>query len=111
MREMRGIASSDGFNLVVISDDTDTDLGTADCPAEFIDAFGTTGRLIQRPFRNREQPIDFCTNLTCNELGVGDNDCTTPDANADIRQLNITLGWVWRGEDYIHRISTIVRRP
>jgi prepilin-type N-terminal cleavage/methylation domain-containing protein len=108
MREIRDIGSSDDFNALS-SDPTDPDLDGADCPAEFVTDFGTDGRLIQRPFRNVDE-FDFCTNLTCVELG-GDSDCATFDAGVDIRQINITVGWIWLEEDYMHRISTIMRRP
>jgi prepilin-type N-terminal cleavage/methylation domain-containing protein len=77
------------------------------------DDFGALdGDLIERNIRNIED-FQFCTNLTCVEPGVGvttDGDCATPD-NIDIKQVNFTVGWVWKGEDYMHRATTIVRRP
>lgn len=108
MREIRDIGSSDEFNALS-SDGTEADLDGADCPQEFVDEFGTDGRLIQRTFRNVDE-FDFCTNRTCVELG-GDGDCATFDVGVDIRQINITVGWIWLEEDYMHRISTIMRRP
>lgn len=102
MREMRRIAGSNEFNLELVTD-TNALPVDADCPA----GFPANGEVFRRPFRNISE-FDFCTNLTCVELD-GDNDCTTSDG--DMKQLNITLGWIWQGEDYIHRISTIVRRP
>jgi prepilin-type N-terminal cleavage/methylation domain-containing protein len=73
-----------------------------DCPT----GFSSTGVPVERNLRNI-QGFDFCTNLTCRELG-GDGDCTTDDANN--KQVNITIGWKWKGENYTHRITTIRKR-
>jgi hypothetical protein len=106
---MRGIASSDDFDNLLNSD-PDPFPVDAECPPEFADPpISNVGILFERNIRN-VQDFNFCTNRTCVELG-GDGDCATFDAGVDIRQINITVGWVWREEDYIHRISTIVRRP
>ena len=72
----------------------------ADCPASM-----TTGESIQKNFRNMTK--DFCINLECHEIG-GDDDCTTTDS--DNKQLNIQVGWTWKGEEYTHDITTLVRR-
>jgi prepilin-type N-terminal cleavage/methylation domain-containing protein len=48
----------------------------------------------------------FCTNLTCTEIG-GDGDCATDDIGADNKQINIAVGWKWKGESYAHNITTI----
>jgi prepilin-type N-terminal cleavage/methylation domain-containing protein len=108
---MKGeLIDSDDFTALD-TDPVDPDLDGADCPPEFVDAFGTNGELIERNIRNI-QDVDFCTNLTCAEptgAGGSDNDCATPDT--DIKLVNFTVGWVWKGEDYMHRATTIVRRP
>jgi type IV pilus assembly protein PilV len=36
---------------------------------------------------------------------------TVANLNADNRQVDITVGWTWKGQNYTHRITTIVRRP
>jgi Tfp pilus assembly protein PilV len=109
MKEIQLIENSDDFNALS-SDDADADLGGADCPVvDFVNVFGTNGRLIQRPFRN-VVAFDFCTNLTCVDLG-GRRIIKKLDVLADIRQINVTVGWIWLEEDYMHRISTIMRRP
>ena len=71
----------------------------ADCPV-----FMTTGDRIQKNFRNMTK--DFCINLECLEIG-GDNDCTTADSVN--KQLNLQVGWTWKGEEYTHDITTLVR--
>lgn len=80
---------------------SDTGLLAGDCPAGFF----ATGVLVERNIRNITG-FDFCTNLTCAEIG-GDGDCTTNDS--DNKQITITIGWIWKGEDYTHDISSIVR--
>ncbi len=79
-------------------DGTDANLGAADCPADFITDFGTTGALIQRDIRNISD-FDFCTNRDITDRG------------ADNREVVITVGWVWQGEDRTHSVLTLVRRP
>lgn len=73
-----------------------------DCPT----GFSSTGNCIRRNLRNISQ-FNFCTNLTCQELG-GDGNCATNDA--DNKQVNITIGWKWKGDNYTHRITTIRKR-
>ena len=73
-----------------------------DCPADF----SSTGVPVERNIRNI-QGFDFCTNLTCQELG-GDGNCVTNDA--DNKQVSITIGWKWKAENYTHRITTIRKR-
>jgi type IV pilus assembly protein PilV len=64
------------------------------CP----NGFPTEGELIEREFRNIAS-FDFCTNVTVDDL------------DSDNKQVTITVGWVWKGEDYTHSITTIVRNP
>jgi len=73
-----------------------------DCPS----GFSATGVPVERNLRNIAG-FDFCTNLTCQELG-GDGDCATNDAGN--KQVNITVGWRWKDENSTHRISTIRKR-
>ncbi|GAB4390739.1 MAG: hypothetical protein Kow0025_24810 [Thermodesulfovibrionales bacterium] len=35
---------------------------------------------------------------------------TVSTVNANNRQVNVTVGWQWKGEPYTHSVSTIVRR-
>jgi prepilin-type N-terminal cleavage/methylation domain-containing protein len=86
------------------------DLGDCDCPATA--DFAGTGTCVERDVRSVEA-FDFCTNLTCTEVvgagGVGgDGDCATDDA--ENKQVHITIGWKWKGEDYTHRITTVRKR-
>ena len=81
--------------------DSSCDSGCNDCPTGF-----STGKCRCRNLRNISK-FKFCTNLTCQELG-GDGDCTTNDA--DNKQMNITIGWKWKGDNYTHRITTIRKR-
>ncbi len=75
--------------------------GCNDCPTGF-----STGKCRCRDVRSIPK-FNFCTNLTCQELG-GDGNCATDDS--DNKQVNITVGWKWKGENYTHSISTILRR-
>jgi prepilin-type N-terminal cleavage/methylation domain-containing protein len=36
---------------------------------------------------------------------------TVANLNTDNRQVDIRVGWTWKGENYTHNITTIVRRP
>ncbi len=66
----------------------------------------TTGRCITRAVRSIEN-FEFCSNVTCTELG-GDNVCATNDA--DNKQITVMVGWQWKGQDYVHSITTIRKR-
>jgi hypothetical protein len=77
-------------------------LSGCNCPA----GFSPTGDCVRRDLRNIPQ-FNFCTNLTCQELG-GDANCATDDS--DNKQIIITVGWNWRGNPYTHRITTIRKR-
>lgn len=35
---------------------------------------------------------------------------TISDLNVDNKQVNITVGWTWKGQDYTHTITSIVRK-
>jgi prepilin-type N-terminal cleavage/methylation domain-containing protein len=65
-------------------------LAGADCPT----GFSATGVLIQRNLKNITN-LDFCTNRTVTTLGN------------DNKQVTITVGWRWKGENYTHSIATI----
>ena len=84
------------------------DLSACDCPT----GFAGTGTCVERDIRSVEA-FNFCTNLACTEVvgggGVGgDGDCATDDA--ENKQVHITIGWIWKGEDYTHRITTVRKR-
>jgi prepilin-type N-terminal cleavage/methylation domain-containing protein len=66
-----------------------------DCPPTF-----TVGERVQRSFRNIINK-DFCTNITVTDLGIsGDN-----------KQVNIRVIWNWKGEEFSHSITTLIRNP
>jgi type II secretory pathway pseudopilin PulG len=71
-------------------------LSGCDCPSAGVFPF-TTGSCIKRNLKNISG-FDFCTNRAVNTL------------NADNKQVNITVGWKWKGEGYTHSVSTIVRK-
>jgi len=90
-------------NIPFVSLVSDTgSLSGYDCPT----GFSSTGTPVERNLKSISG-FDFCTNMTCQELG-GDGNCTTDDA--DNKQVNITIGWKWKGENYTHRITTIRKR-
>ena len=72
-----------------------------DCPTGF-----STGVPVERDLKNISG-FDFCTNLICSEIG-GDGHCATSNYNSS-KQITITVGWKWKGENYTHRITTIRR--
>ena len=65
------------------------------CPAGFSPT--GLGLLVERDFRNISD-FDFCTNREVNDLDI------------DNKEVIITVGWIWKGQDYTHSITTIVRR-
>lgn len=58
------------------------------CPAETV---------VTREFRNFS--INFTPTRTITDLG------------GDDKRIDITVAWDWRGNNYTHTISTVVRRP
>ena len=68
---------------------------SADCPT----GFSTTGDCVPRNVRSISG-FKFCTNRTA----------VLNSTNTDVNQVTITVGWKWKGEDYTHSISTIVRK-
>lgn len=76
------------------SDSVPLPLGV-DCPATFTDG-STNGQRIQRNLRNVSNK-DFCSRESVTGTG-------------DTRQVNVEVRWTWKGENYIHRISTMVGR-
>lgn len=90
MNEARNVA----FDQLV-DDSADPDLNADDCPVEFMNMFGTTGESIKKNFNNISKR--FCTNRDVEPLGENNN------------QVTITVGWKWKGKDYMHRITTIMR--
>ena len=86
---------SNPLKSLVDDDATHATLPTPnDCPATF-----TVGTLIKRNFRNIIGK-DFCTNRDVTTLGTG-----------DARRVDIRVIWKWKGEDFSHSISTVIRRP
>jgi prepilin-type N-terminal cleavage/methylation domain-containing protein len=83
----------------IVSDTASIPSG-ANCPSTF-----TTGSLLQRNIRDMTN--DFCINLTCQELG-GDGNCATSDT--DNKQVSVRVTWKWKGEDYLHSVTTLRRR-
>jgi hypothetical protein len=75
---------------------------SSDCPP----GFSSTGVCDVRHVKSISA-FKFCTNLACTELG-GDNDCASNDA--DNKQLTVVVGWIWKGQDYRHTITTIRAR-
>ena len=100
--EMRMNMVRSSLYQAVTSDASSLSGCSSDCPT----GFSGTGVCASKDVRSITG-FNYCTNVTCVELG-GDGDCTTGDA--ENKQVNITVGWKWKGEDYTHRISTIKRR-
>lgn len=87
MDEARGLPFTSAVDYLV--SDTGSLSGAA-CPA----GFSTTGKRIQRDVKSISN-FDFCTNMTVTTI------------NTENKQVNVTVGWKWKGEDYTHRISTL----
>lgn len=79
-------------SFATIVDDSTSLPSPRDCPATF-----TNGIRYQRNIRNVTNK-DFCTNLDVTDLNVNN------------KQVNITVGWRWKGQDYNYSISSILRR-
>lgn len=99
MNEARNVPYSERAPAGPLSDGGDAGLTPAICPAGFMANFGANGLRIQRPVRSIAA-FDFCTNLTANFIDP---------ANTN-KQVIITVGWRWKGQDFTHSISTIMRR-
>jgi prepilin-type N-terminal cleavage/methylation domain-containing protein len=93
MNEAKNDTDFDGL----VSDNTA--IGSADCPGGWVSRLGTNGELIERNFRNIAA-FDFCTNMDVNQ-----------SINLDNKQVTLTVGWQWKGEDFYHVIDSLVRRP
>jgi prepilin-type N-terminal cleavage/methylation domain-containing protein len=76
--------------------------GCNDCPT----GFPSTGKCRCSDVRSISD-FKFCTNVTCTELG-GDNNCATDDA--DNRRIDVMVGWKWKGQNYVHKITTVRKR-
>lgn len=89
----------------IVSDPNSLSAGgcaSADCPT----GFSATGVCVPKDVRSISG-FKFCTNLACTEFG-GDGNCATDDA--DNKQVNITIGWKWKGDSYTHNMTTIMKR-
>ena len=72
----------------------------AGCSAGFSAQFAN-GVIISRPVRSISN-FNFCTNRTVTPL---------PSAlNPSSAQVGVTVGWQWKGQDYVHSISTLIMR-
>lgn len=97
MNEARNLAFTETTDNLV----SDTvSLAGADCPT----GFSATGVLVERNFRNISD-LDFCTNRT-----ISCPESTPCPSSPTMKQIDITVGWRWKGENYTHSVSTIVRR-
>jgi prepilin-type N-terminal cleavage/methylation domain-containing protein len=96
MNEARALPFTQTVDTLV-GDSADLSLTATICPANFVTTFGTTGLRVSRNLRNISN-FDFCTNRDVNTL------------NTDNKRVSITVGWKFKGEDYTHNISTILRR-
>jgi len=77
-------------------------LPLANCSANFIGQFPAGGLVVQRPVRSISA-FNFCTNRTV--LAVPDID------NPTSARVTVTVGWQWKGQDYVHSISTLIMIP
>lgn len=91
-----------------LASDTDAIPSGTDCPDTF-----TTGTPVQRDVRSMNVASgtarDFCIRVNCMEVETGTDCSTTPDA--DTKQITVSVGWRWKGEDYTHTVSSLRRRP
>lgn len=94
MNEAKNDTDFDGL----VSDNTA--IGVADCPSDWAARLLTTdGELIERSFRNITD-FDFCTNMD-----------VAQSIDLNNKQVTLTVGWQWKGEDFYHVIDSLVRRP
>ena len=74
-------------------------LGDCDCPT----GFPSAGECVMRDFRNVLN-YNFCTALTCRDFG-SDTSCATADS--DTKQITVTVGWKWKGENFTHTTTSL----
>jgi len=89
MNEARNVAFGS------LASDSDPLPSGVDCPATFTDG-SSNGRRIERNIRNVSSK-DFCSRMSVSGSGK-------------TKQINVEVRWRWKGSDYTHRISTIVRQ-
>ncbi len=89
----------------LVNDGTGAGLTNTVCPPGYWSTFGATGVLVTRTIKNTS--YNFCTNRTVIEFG-GDGSLSTPDAIS--REVTITVGWMWKGDEYSHRLTSMVER-
>jgi Tfp pilus assembly protein PilV len=90
-------------NLPFTSIASDTgSLSAYDCPT----GFSSTGVPVERNIKNITG-FDFCTSMVCTEFG-GDGNCATSDT--DNKQVAVSVGWKWKGENYTHSVTTVRKR-
>ncbi|MDA8105841.1 MAG: prepilin-type N-terminal cleavage/methylation domain-containing protein [Nitrospiraceae bacterium] len=76
------------------------------CPPGYWSTFGSNGVVVRKNLK-KVTNFNFCTNRTVTENG-GDGSLDTPDAIS--RQVSITVGWTWKGEEYSHMLTSMVER-
>lgn len=64
---------------------------------EVVGAFPPNGVVVNRNLKNVVN-FPFCTNRTVTPL------------DTQTKQVTITVGWIWKGENFNHRFTTIVRQ-
>jgi len=82
--------------FAAITSDTASIPSGCDCPSSAVFP-PTTGNCDERDVRSITG-FDFCSNVTSTALG------------ADNRRIDVMVGWKWKDQDYVHRITTIRKR-
>jgi len=100
MNDARGRAFNSTYDtLTGAAGATDTGaLTAANCPSAAFRAAHPNGRSVQRNIRSI-QNFPFCTSLTVQY--TVDNPYAT---------VNISIGWQWKGNDYTHNVSTLIKK-
>jgi Tfp pilus assembly protein PilV len=94
---------ADGGSPATTFDSATCTSGCNDCPSGF-----STGECRCRNVKSISS-FHFCTNVACTEIG-GDGICATDNAGGDNKQVTVSVGWKWKGNDYTHFITTIKTR-
>ena len=100
MAEARdAVGSATGFDILT-TDGTDTNLTADKCPSGFWSSFGNHGVYVTRNLKNI-QNFGYCTHrdVSGQQLGV------------ENKAVTVTISWLWKGEQYVHTNSTVLRRP
>jgi type II secretory pathway pseudopilin PulG len=97
--ETRGKAGSPtSFDVLAPDSMADANLNATNCGADFMTLSGGKGVYVKRSLKNIQE-FGFCTYQDVAGRGI------------ENKEVRVSVAWLWKGEQYIHTSSTVLRRP